>query len=166
MELLLLSNSRTENGWLVDHVPAIREIAAGRKRAFFIPYAVVGTPWEEITGKLFDVLDFLSPVEEVENAELVVVSGGNTFQLLGEVRRRRLLEPIRKRVRSGAMRYVRTRPAFSEITKPPDSNTARCFTTEGNAIVRGRASSDTDAGPALRRSIMPRRLVSASAWNI
>jgi dipeptidase E len=102
VELLLLSNSRTASGWLVDHVPAIREIAGERRRAFFVPYAVVGTPWEELAGKLFDVLTFLSAEPDLGRAELVVVSGGNTFQLLKEVRRRGLLERIRDKVRGGA----------------------------------------------------------------
>ena len=101
-ELLLLSNSRTANGWLVDHVPEIARFAGSARRAFFVPYAVVGTPWEEMAGKLFDVLAFLSPEPELERAELVVVSGGNTFQLLKEVRQRGLLEKIRARVRAGA----------------------------------------------------------------
>jgi dipeptidase E len=100
-DLVLLSNSRTENGWLVDHIPAIREVAGGRRKAFFVPYAVVGTPWEEITSKLFEVLSFLSPESDPDRAELVVVSGGNTFQLLAEVRRRGLLEKIRNKVRTG-----------------------------------------------------------------
>lgn len=102
MELLLLSNSRTENGWLVDHIPAIREVAAGARRAFFVPFAVVGTPWEAFTAELFKVLDFLVPASGVDDAELVVVSGGNTFQLLSEVRRRGLLEKIRSKIRGGA----------------------------------------------------------------
>jgi dipeptidase E len=101
VELLLLSNSRTENGWLVDHVPAIREVAAGRKRAFFVPYAVVGTPWDTFTAELFKVLDFLSREDDLENAEIVIVSGGNTFQLLSEARRRGLIERIRSKVRGG-----------------------------------------------------------------
>jgi len=102
LELLLLSNSRTANGWLVDHIPAIKEVAAGARRAFFVPYAVVGTRWEEFTGELSKVLDFLSPEPDIGKAELVVVSGGNTFQLLCEVRRRGLLEKIRNKVRGGA----------------------------------------------------------------
>jgi dipeptidase E len=106
MDLLLLSNSRTENGWLVDHVPAIRALVAGRKKTFFIPFAVLGTPWEEITRKFFEVVSDLVQEDDLDKAELVVVSGGNTFQLLSEVRRRRLLEPVRKRVQSGAMRYI------------------------------------------------------------
>jgi dipeptidase E len=101
VELLLLSNSRTANGWLVDHVPALREIAGGRRRAFFVPYAVVGTPGDELAAKLFDVLAFLSPETDIERAELILVSGGNTFQLLKEVRQRGLLEKIREKVRGG-----------------------------------------------------------------
>ena len=102
MELLLLSNSRTENGWLVDHIPAIREVSGGRKRAFFVPYAVVGTPWEDFTKELFGVLDFFQREDDLGKAEVVVVSGGNTFQLLAETRRRGLLEKIRSTVRGGA----------------------------------------------------------------
>jgi dipeptidase E len=103
--LVLLSNSRTENGWLVDHIPAIRELADGRKRAFFVPYAVLGTPWEEITAAFFGVLKELVREDDLAKADLVVVSGGNTFQLLAEVRRRGLLEKIKSKVGAGA-RYV------------------------------------------------------------
>jgi dipeptidase E len=99
-ELLLLSNSRTANGWLVDHVPAIREIAGGRRRAFFVPYAVVGTPWPKMQEMLQAVLKDFSFVS-LEEAELIIVSGGNTFQLLKEVRTRGLLEAISRRVSSG-----------------------------------------------------------------
>jgi hypothetical protein len=52
-----------------------------------------------------------------------------------------------------------------ERTRPPDSNTARCFITEGRAIANGAASSFTDAGPALSLSTMSRRVASASAWK-
>jgi dipeptidase E len=101
LNLLLLSNSRTANGWLVDHVPAILECAGGAKRAFFVPYAVVGTPWNELEGKLSQVLPF-EYVKDVEEAEIIVVSGGNTFQLLREVRSRGLVEKIRAKVKGGA----------------------------------------------------------------
>jgi dipeptidase E len=50
-------------------------------------------PWEEFEAMVRDVLplDF-GPLEE---AEVVVVGGGNTFQLLAECRRRGLLQKIR-----------------------------------------------------------------------
>lgn len=101
MELLLLSNSRTPNGWLVDHVPEIMRFAGSARRAFFVPYAVVGTPWEELTGKLKEVLKDLA-FTSLDEADLILVSGGNTFQLLREVRGRGLLEKIRAKVRAGA----------------------------------------------------------------
>jgi dipeptidase E len=105
VELLLLSNSRTANGWLVDHLPAIREIAAGRRRAFFVPYAVVGTPWPKMQDLLQEVLKDFSFVP-LEDAELIVVCGGNTFQLLKEVRARGLLPGIRESVRTRNLPYI------------------------------------------------------------
>jgi dipeptidase E len=105
VELLLLSNSRTANGWLVDHLPAIREIAAGRRRAFFVPYAVVGPPWPKMQDLLQEVLKDFSFVP-LEDAELIVVCGGNTFRLLKEVRARGLLPGIRESVRTRNLPYI------------------------------------------------------------
>lgn len=50
------------------------------------------------------------------------------------------------------MRHVRTRPTFSLTTSPLSCSTCRCCTTAGSEIVRGAASSLTDAGPRLRWS--------------
>ena len=44
------------------------------------------------------------------------------------------------------MRQVRTRPVFSETTRPELSSTARCCITAGSDIANGRARSVTDAG--------------------
>lgn len=76
MELLLLSNSRTANGWLVDHVPAIRAIAAGRTRAFFVPYAVLGAPWEEFSAKLFAGANLACPTIKTTNDMPIADPGG------------------------------------------------------------------------------------------
>ena len=46
MELLLLSNSRTAAGFLVDFVAEIRAFAGSARRAAFVPYASVMRPWE------------------------------------------------------------------------------------------------------------------------
>lgn len=43
--LLLLSNSRTANGFLVDYLAEIRDFAGGGRRAAFIPFASVQRPW-------------------------------------------------------------------------------------------------------------------------
>ena len=64
------------------------------------------------------------------------------------------------------MWQVRTRPSFSERTRPDVSSTAKCCITAGSDMASGHASSLTDAGPRDSRSIMARRVGSASAWNI
>lgn len=43
------------------------------------------------------------PIAAIENAELVIVGGGNTFQLLKESRERGLLAPIVDVVKRGAL---------------------------------------------------------------
>ncbi len=99
MELLLLSNSRTAAGFLTDYVAEIEAFAGGARRAVFIPYASVMRSWDEFTGMVRQVLPFFEFIESLEEAELVIVGGGNTFQLLHECRKRRLLDPIRKKTR-------------------------------------------------------------------
>ena len=104
MELLLLSNSRTAAGFLVDFVAEIRAFAGSARRAAFIPYASVMRPWAEFTRMVSDVLPFQF-IEDISQAELVIVGGGNTFQLLRECRTRGLLQEIKGRVGRGA-KYI------------------------------------------------------------
>jgi dipeptidase E len=99
MDLLLLSSSRTPAGYLTDYLPAIREFSAGARRAVFVPFAAVGLAWDEYTRRVREALGFeLTQVQaagDVANADLVIVGGGNTFQLLKECRTRGLLQAIR-----------------------------------------------------------------------
>ena len=104
MELLLLSNSRTAAGFLVDYVEEIRAFARGARRACFIPYASVMRPWEEFTAMVREALPF-DFQQDISQAEVVVVGGGNTFQLLRECRSRRLLDLISSKVKQGA-KYI------------------------------------------------------------
>jgi dipeptidase E len=103
MELLLLSNSRTAAGFLVDYVAEIRDFAGTARRAAFIPYASVMRPWDEFAAMVKEVLPF--SFTSVEEAELIIVGGGNTFQLLRECRARGLLEIIRKKVKANT-KYI------------------------------------------------------------
>lgn len=103
MELLLLSNSRTAAGFLVDYVTEIRAFAGSARRAAFIPFASVMRPWDEFTSMVEEVLPF--EFSDLEQAELIIVGGGNTFQLLRECRTRNLLQRIRTKVGQGA-RYI------------------------------------------------------------
>jgi dipeptidase E len=113
MDLLLLSNSRSSDGsYLVHAIAEIAAIAAGRKRALFIPFASVTVSWEAFTERvqavfakagvaIASVAALPDPRDGVRAAEMVVIGGGNTFQLLRECRRRGLLEPVAARVRAG-----------------------------------------------------------------
>jgi dipeptidase E len=114
MDLLLLSNSRSPDGSFLVHArEAIAAIAARRARALFIPFAAVTTPWSDFTETVRGVFAAAAVAVEavpatedaraaVATAEMVVIGGGNTFQLLRECRARGLLQPIAERVRQGA----------------------------------------------------------------
>ena len=110
MELLLLSNSRTAAGFLVEYLEEVRDFAGTARTAAFIPFASVQRPWPEFTRMVGDALQHfdLRMVEgpgDLRDAEIVVVSGGNTFQLLKECRNRELLAPLKKKILSGT-RYL------------------------------------------------------------
>jgi dipeptidase E len=110
MELLLLSSSRTPAGYLTDYLPEIRAFAGGIRRALFIPFAAVRLPWAEFATRVEEAsgfsLQLAKDSADVEKAELVIVGGGNTFQLLKECRERGFLEAIHSRVSSGRIRYL------------------------------------------------------------
>ena len=81
MELLLLSNSRTAAGFLVDYLAEIRDFAGTARKAAFIPFASVQRPWPEFTRMVGDALQH--------------------FDLLKECRNRGLMEKIRERAEAG-----------------------------------------------------------------
>jgi dipeptidase E len=96
MELLLLSSSRTPAGYFTDYLPAIRAFTAGVRKGAFIPYAAVGLPWDEYRRRVSEAIGFELHAE-IDDADLIAVGGGNTFQLLKECRARGLLEKIRSK---------------------------------------------------------------------
>jgi dipeptidase E len=112
--LLLLSNSRSADGSYLTHATeAIAEIADGRKRAVFIPYAGVTVAWDSYAQTVRDAFAPLGiavgsvhtaadPHALVAAAEIVIVGGGNTFNLLKCCRDAGLLPVITKAVRGGA----------------------------------------------------------------
>ena len=115
MELLLLSNSTLPGkGWMEHALPLIAEQLNGRRTAVFIPFAGVTQTWDEYTAKTAAIFapmgvnvtgihTVADPIAAIENAELVIVGGGNTFQLLKESRERGLLAPIVDVVKRGAL---------------------------------------------------------------
>lgn len=115
MELLLLSNSTLPGkAWLEHALPLIANQLNGRRSAVFIPFAGVTQTWDEYTDKTAEVLAPLGinvtgihrvadPLAAIEKAEIIIVGGGNTFQLLKESRERGLLAPMADRVKRGAL---------------------------------------------------------------
>lgn len=115
MRLLLISNS-TNAGEAYLEYPK-QNIADflekyGVKKVLFIPYAAVTFSYDDYQKKVQDrfaefsvVVDSVhlhnDPVKAVEEAEAVVVGGGNTFHLLKTMQDQKLIEPIRKKVQGG-----------------------------------------------------------------
>jgi dipeptidase E len=116
MTLLLFSNSRGPDGRYLAHaLPNIQAVAGARRRAVFVPFAGVTMTWTDYTRTVGDALapigidvrsvDEAGSVDAqhaaVLGAELIIVGGGNTFQLLKTCRERGLLGAIVSAVRGG-----------------------------------------------------------------
>ena len=116
-QMLLLSSSRSaDTGFLEACEVELRETLRGVKRVLFIPYAIIG---EENRSRIDMVaerckalgvaMDNIEDVDDhaaaVEQAEAVLVSGGNTFCLLDAMYRNNVIEPLRKRA-IGGMPYI------------------------------------------------------------
>ncbi|QGZ66155.1 dipeptidase PepE [Paraburkholderia acidisoli] len=124
MNALLLSNSRGPDGaYLVHALDAIRALTPSggqsQTEALFVPFAGVTMTWDDYAAKvaaalapahvsLRSVHTFASDAEAqaaIAKTQLIVVGGGNTFQLLAQCRSRGFVEAIRQAVRGGA-RYL------------------------------------------------------------
>ena len=110
MDLLLLSSSRTPAGYLTDYLADIRAFSSGVRRAAFVPFAAVSLAWPEYAKRVSEAsglaLELVEQPGDLAGCELIVVGGGNTFQLLRECRTRGLLEKIRSAVGQGRARYL------------------------------------------------------------
>jgi len=94
-------------------MPNIKDFLGTKKiKALFIPYAGITFSYEEYEEKvkkrfqeighdLVSIHHFDNPIEAVENAEAIVVGGGNTFHLLKTIQENKLTEAIQKRVKEG-----------------------------------------------------------------
>ncbi|WP_241134117.1 dipeptidase PepE [Achromobacter insuavis] len=116
MNLLLLSNSSSDAGYLVHALPDIRELIAtlpAGAPAVFVPYAGVTRDWDDYTTLVVSALAdtgldiqglhrAADPAAALEQAAVIIVGGGNTFNLLGQLRRQGLLSVVARRVREGA----------------------------------------------------------------
>ena len=114
MRLLLISNSTNPGeGYLEYPKQHIKEFLGEKTvNAIFIPYAAVtfsfkeyeekvNARFAEIGHQVTSIHRFINPIEAIENADAIVVGGGNTWQLVKMLHDKGLMKAIRKRVKKG-----------------------------------------------------------------
>ncbi|MFO8235095.1 MAG: dipeptidase PepE [Bacteroidales bacterium] len=116
MRLLLISNSTNAGEDYLEHAKGhIKDFFGGKvKKVLFIPYAAVSFSYDEYQEKVqkrFDEFNvkvdslhkysFKDKKKAVQDAEAIVVGGGNTFHLLKKVQQDELIETIRHAVLGG-----------------------------------------------------------------
>lgn len=116
MRLLLISNSTNAGEGYLEHArDDIRDFLGGEvKKVLFVPYAAVSFSYDEYQEKVqkrFDEFNVkVDPLHKydhkdkrkaVEDAEAIVVGGGNTFHLLKQLQQEKLIEVMRHAVLAG-----------------------------------------------------------------
>lgn len=114
MKLLLISNSTNAGEAYLDYPKyQIKKFLGTQvKKALFIPYAAVTFSFDDYTTKVNERFNEIGyeidpihkhndPVGAVNNAEAIIVGGGNTFQLTKMMQENLLIEAIREKAKSG-----------------------------------------------------------------
>lgn len=114
MRLLLISNSTNPGEAYLDYPKYNIKYFLGSKpvNALFVPYAAVTFSYDiyeskvserfrEIGHDVNSIHRAIDPVKAVNEAEAIVIGGGNTWKLLKTMRDNKLIEPIRKKVLGG-----------------------------------------------------------------
>lgn len=113
MKLLLLSSSRAANSaYLAPNLPQIASHLQGVTTVLFIPYAAVSVSYDayqQMVQQAFSALNIQvdsihqhpDPQVAVQQAQAIVVGGGNTFVLLQQLYRLGLIDCIRAQVNKG-----------------------------------------------------------------
>ena len=114
MKLLLISNSTNVGEAYLDYPKfQIRDFLGEKSvNALFVPYAGVMFSYDayekkveerfsEIGHHVTGIHHFDDPVRAVEEAEAIVIGGGNTWKLVQMLHLNRLMDPIRKKVLDG-----------------------------------------------------------------
>ena len=110
--VLLISNSTLYGRGYLDHVEEEIESFLGAARTvLFVPfalydrdaYAAQASARFEAMGYTLESVHWIeNPLPAIHRADAIFVGGGNTFRLLNALQDLNLLEPIRRRVKSGA----------------------------------------------------------------
>jgi len=116
VRLLLISNSTLHGSGYLDHAEGeIRNFLAGLHQVLFVSYALNDRDGyaAKAAERLLRMGFAVSPIHRapdpraaVEGTDAIFIGGGNTFRLLKALYDYDLLEPIRRRVEDGALRYM------------------------------------------------------------
>lgn len=114
MRLLLISNSTNAGEAYLDYPKYhIRDFLGSETLdCLFIPYAGVTISFDdyearvkerfaEVGHRITSIHHAIDPVEAVNQAQAIVVGGGNTFQLIKMIHENGLIDPVRKKVLDG-----------------------------------------------------------------
>jgi dipeptidase E len=113
MQLLLLSSSRAANSdYLAPGLPLIDQLLGDIRQVLFIPYAGVSVGYDAYQQMVQAALlplgitvdsihQFAAPAQAVEQAQAIVIGGGNTFHLLHQLYHHQLIDLIHKKVKNG-----------------------------------------------------------------
>jgi len=114
MRLLLISNSTNAGEAYLDYPKYnIRDFLGDESRdCLFLPYAGVTIGFDDYEGRVAErfaevghritsIHHAADPVAAVNEAQVIVVGGGNTFQLIKMIQDSGLIEPVRRKVLSG-----------------------------------------------------------------
>jgi dipeptidase E len=111
MNVLMLSSSRVANEDYLQHaIPMLDQHLPNIEELLFIPFAGVNVSWDDYTTRVQHALtdyqvkgihQFANPHQALENAQAILVGGGNTFNLLNELYHQDLLGNIKNQVNKG-----------------------------------------------------------------
>jgi dipeptidase E len=112
LRILLVSNSTLHGRGYLDHVEEeIRNLLGPARLVLFFPYALhdrdgyAAKATERFAAMGYEMKSAhaaADPREAVAEADAIFIGGGNTFRLLKALQDLELIEPIRRRIRSGA----------------------------------------------------------------
>jgi dipeptidase E len=114
MNLLLLSSSRVDNTAYLEHAEnhIKQHLGTNITEVLFVPYAGIAVgfdQYQQMVEKAFgkfgyqlkSLHQFTDLIQAVNNAQAIVVGGGNTFCLLKSLQDNQLIEAITKKVKQG-----------------------------------------------------------------
>ncbi|MGE0078292.1 MAG: dipeptidase PepE [Bacteroidales bacterium] len=113
VKLLLISNSTNAGEAYLEHPKEeIKKLLNGIKKVLFIPWAAVTYSYDEYERKVQSrfsefgievdsVHHYRNVKAAIQEAEAIVVGGGNTFKLLKTIQQHDIIETVRNKVLSG-----------------------------------------------------------------